>query len=96
MMSRLSRLLKSRRPEIGAALGATTALWLFSVPPMQANDTGGIIAWQPGIEKYALQIADQHCSWYGKYAVITSVHAWYGDYIGFQCRRAGRWGPPRR
>jgi hypothetical protein len=30
---------------------------------------------------------------YNKYAVITSVHPWPGDYIGFVCRRAGRWGP---
>jgi hypothetical protein len=21
------------------------------------------------------------------------VHPWPGDYIGFVCRRAGRWGP---
>jgi hypothetical protein len=30
---------------------------------------------------------------YGKYAQITSVHPWPGDYIGFVCKRPGRWGP---
>jgi hypothetical protein len=60
---------------------------------VKGNDTGGIIPWRPGADEYALQLAGNHCMQYGKYAVITSVHPWPGDYIGFVCRRAGRWGP---
>jgi len=60
---------------------------------VRGNDTGGIIPWRPGAEEYALQIAGGHCMRYNKYAVITSVHPWPGDYIGFVCRLPGRWGP---
>jgi hypothetical protein len=68
-------------------------MWWGSV---KGNDTGGIIAWQPGIEETALNAASDHCSRWGKYAVITSVHPWPGDYIGFVCRRPDRWGPVSR
>ena len=63
------------------------------VPPFKGNDTGGIIPWSPGIDEVALELAGGHCMRYGKYAQITSVHPWPGDYIGFVCKRAGRWGP---
>jgi hypothetical protein len=93
-MSRVQSLLRKHRAELrAAAVAATTGIWLFSVPPVQGNDIGGIIAWQPGIEDYAREIAAAHCARWDKYAVITSVHPWYGDYIGFACRRPGRWGP---
>lgn len=72
----------------GAALGI--ALWYGGA---HGNDTGGIISWSPGIDSAARQIAAGHCGSYGKYAVITSVRPWYGDYIGFACRRPVRWGP---
>jgi hypothetical protein len=49
------------------------------------NDTGGIIPWQPGLRPLAREIASEHCARYNKYARITSVHARYGDYIGFRC-----------
>ena len=63
---------------------------------MTANDTGGIIPWSPQIEPVALQMANDHCGRYGRYAVITSVHPWPGDYIGFVCRIPDRWGPMPR
>ena len=49
------------------------------------NDTGGIIPWSPGIRQIAFNLASEHCGRYNKYARITSVHARYGDYIGFAC-----------
>ncbi len=78
-----------------ATLGtAMLGLWMWG--GMKGNDTGGIIAWAPGVEETALEIASDHCARYGKYAVITSVHPWPGDYIGFACRRSGRFGPVSR
>jgi hypothetical protein len=65
-------------------------LWFGGV---KGNDTGGIIPWKEGGDEYALHRAGRHCMQYGKYAVITSVHPWPGDYIGFVCRMPGRWGP---
>ena len=49
------------------------------------NDTGGIIPWSPETRRFAREIAAEHCASYRKYARITSVHARYGDYIGFEC-----------
>jgi hypothetical protein len=73
-----------------------TAVFIFFLWGVKGNDTGGIIPWSPGIEETALNTASDHCARYGKYAVITSVHPWPGDYIGFVCRRPDRWGPVSR
>ena len=88
----------SIRALTGAALGI--AIWYGGVGGgyggfggVQGNDTGGIIPWSPGIDHSARQMAAGHCGSYGKYALITSVRPWYGDYIGFVCRRPVRWGP---
>ena len=51
-----------------------------------SNDTGGIIPWSPEAHRLRHAIASAHCARYFKYARITSVHAQYGDYIGFVCR----------
>lgn len=83
---------RSRRFE--AAGVALLSLWLWG--GMKGNDTGGIIAWAPGVEETALAAAAEHCNRYGKYAVITSVRPWLGDYIGFVCRRGERYGPAAR
>ena len=72
----------------GAVLGI--GIWFGGA---RGNDTGGIIPSGPGIDASARQIAAGHCGFYGKYAVITSVRPWDGDYIGFVCRRPVRWGP---
>jgi hypothetical protein len=50
-----------------------------------ANDTGGIIPWSPENEERALPTAAQHCARFFKYARITSIRPWYGDYIAFAC-----------
>jgi len=50
-----------------------------------SNDTGGIIPWSPEAHRLRHAIASAHCARYFKYARITSVHAQYGDYIGFRC-----------
>ena len=77
----------------GTSASPLSGLWLLKVPPFEANDTGGIIAWSPGIEAHAPAIVSDHCGRYGKYGVITSIHPWPGDFIGFICRRPGRYGP---
>jgi hypothetical protein len=58
----------------------------FVLVGVVANDTGGIIPWSPENQRLRREIASAHCARYGKYARITSVHAQYGDYIGFVCR----------
>jgi len=54
-------------------------------PGLTGNDTGGIIVWTPENQLVAREWAGDHCARYGKYARITSIHAQYGDYIGFAC-----------
>jgi hypothetical protein len=82
------------RPVVRAiTMGIVFQVFFWGGWGVKGNDTGGIIPFRPGADEQALQLAGAHCMQYGKYAVITSVHPWYGDYIGFVCRRAGRWGP---
>lgn len=52
----------------------------------KGNDTGGVIPWSPENEQMAHQIAQDNCGWYGKRAVLRSVHRVYGDYISYDCR----------
>jgi hypothetical protein len=73
-------------------LALTLQVWVW-LGGVKGNDTGGIIPWTPMAYETALQAAGDHCARYDKYAVITSVHPWPGDYVGFACRRPGRWGP---
>ena len=80
----------SIRALTGAVLGISIWVGCYGV---RGNDTGGIIPWSPGIDHSARVMAAGHCGSYGKYALITSVRPWYGDYIGFVCRRPVRWGP---
>ena len=51
----------------------------------RCNDTGGIIPWSCENEVVATEIAGAHCAGYGKFARITSVQRFYGQYIGFHC-----------
>lgn len=81
------------RIHLRAVAGATLGVFIWYGSGVKGNDTGGIIPWSPGIEEVALARAASHCMRYSKYAVITSVHPWPGDYIGFVCRQPGRWGP---
>jgi hypothetical protein len=63
---------------------------------IEANDTGGIIAWSPQSARLAHAIAHDHCARYGKVSRITSVNARYGNYIGFACQFPNIWRHHRR
>jgi hypothetical protein len=73
------------------ALAALLMLADCGVYGPKGNDTGGIIPWSPAAEQDALNIAQSNCGSFDKYAVITSVHREYGDYIAYACT----WRPTR-
>ena len=85
--------MRFNRIQTRAAAATLFGVFLWSGSGVKGNDTGGVIPWQPGADEYALHLAGEHCMRYRKYAVITSVHPWPGDFIGFVCKRAGRYGP---
>ncbi len=58
----------------------------------RGNYSGGIIPWSPEAELTALDTAQNNCARSSQYAVITSVHREYGDYIGYKCQ----FNPPPR
>jgi hypothetical protein len=62
------------------------AIILGPGPGLTGNDTGGIIAYTPDLEKgvYKAMAADW-CARWGRLSHITSVHRIYGDYVGFVC-----------
>jgi hypothetical protein len=73
-----------------AAVAALLMLANCGVYGAKGNDTGGIIPWSPMAEQQMFDIAQSNCGAYDKYALITSVHREYGDYIGYVCS----WQPP--
>jgi hypothetical protein len=85
----------SSKPLLLSLVAALLLVSCAHTPPIKGNDTGGIIAWAPGLRTLAREIAADHCARYGKVARITSWRARYGDYIGFQCRWDGRSDPRR-
>jgi len=67
-----------------AAPAAQAEQW--SIFGINGNDTGGIIPWSPELRAYGYrEAAQEHCKGYHKIARVTSVHARYGDYVGFAC-----------
>jgi hypothetical protein len=68
-----------------AALSLTAPAGAGWFDRLQGNDTGGIIPWSPETDQTYGQIAAAHCATYNKIALVTSVHAQSGDYIGFIC-----------
>jgi hypothetical protein len=52
----------------------------------KGNDTGGIIPWSPANESMAMQLAQENCGYYKKYAVIRTIHRVYGDWISYECQ----------
>jgi len=73
-------------------LAAIVALPLLTAPAaaewrdgVRGNDSGGIIPWSPEIATTYRDIAAGFCARFDKVSVITSVHDWYGDYVGFRC-----------
>ena len=76
-------------------LPAQAEVW--SVFGINGNDTGGIIPWSPDLRTYGYRAAAQdHCGGYHKVARITSVHARYGDYVGFACEFSPGYDPVGR
>ncbi|MEA2870353.1 MAG: hypothetical protein QOF14_5284 [Hyphomicrobiales bacterium] len=77
------------------AVPAHAEIW--SVYGINGNDTGGIIPWSPALRAYGYREAAQHhCSGYKRIARITSVHARYGDYVGFACEFPRNYDPVGR
>ena len=70
---------------MGAAL-LVSAAGAYEYGYVKGNDTGGIIPWSCETELVAPEMAANHCSTFGKYHRITSVHRRYGDYIAFSCQ----------
>jgi hypothetical protein len=58
-----------------------------------ANDTGGVMQWVPQIAHIYRDIAADYCARWNRVARITSVHARYGDFIGFVCLYDRRYDP---
>jgi hypothetical protein len=60
-------------------------------PGITGNDTGGIIPYPlvasrgGNIRVVAQAMAAEHCARYRKFAVITTIHREYGDYVVFDC-----------
>src|SRR5262245_37524195 len=67
-------------------LAAPASAGPFVLIGVVSNDTGVIIPWSAENQRFRHEIASAHRARRGKYARITSVHAQYGDYIGFVCR----------
>lgn len=62
------------------------AVFLGPGSGLTGNDTGGIIAYRPDLERgiYRAMAADW-CARWGRLSQVTSVHRIYGDYISFVC-----------
>ena len=73
-----------RQAVLAAALGVTLTSCVGVYGP-NGNDVGGIIPWSPEAEAAAIDIAQNNCGRFNKYAVITSIHRVYGDYISYAC-----------
>jgi hypothetical protein len=62
------------------------AVFVGPGPGLTGNDTGGIIAYKPDLEKriYAV-MAQDWCARWGRLSHITSTPRVYGYYVGFVC-----------
>ena len=73
-----------------ASVGSAAALALGGEfagpgPAVTGNDTGGIFPYSPDVEPIYHQIAGDYCARWGRYAKVTSIHRFYGEYVGFIC-----------
>ena len=68
-----------------AAPGAVLASFTGPGPWITGNDTGGIFPYSPDVEPIYHQIAGDYCARWGRYAKVTSIHRFYGEYVGFVC-----------
>jgi hypothetical protein len=72
-------------PGLGGAAHAG-AVYLGPGKGLTGNDTGGIIAYAPDLERGVYrEMAANWCARWGRLSYITSAHRRYGDYIGFVC-----------
>ena len=72
-------------PGLGGAARAG-AVYLGPGKGLTGNDTGGIIAYAPDLERGLYrEMAANWCARWGRLSYITSAHRKYGDYIGFVC-----------
>jgi hypothetical protein len=58
----------------------------FDTRPFQANDTGGIIAYELATQTDVKLMAVEHCARYGKVVKFLAAQETYGGYISFACR----------
>jgi len=62
------------------------AVFVGPGPGLTGNDTGGIIAYTPALQKGVYrEMAADWCARWGRLSHVTSVHRIYGDYVGFVC-----------
>jgi hypothetical protein len=66
-------------------LGLSAASCVGPNAGVTGNDTGGIVPWSPDNDRYAREIADQHCAGYSKYGRVTSKVRQPGNYIAWSC-----------
>jgi hypothetical protein len=70
---------------VGARAGVLGPGPWFERAWVWGNDTGGIIPYMPQVRGIYREMAADFCAHWGRLSHITSVHAKYGDYIGFVC-----------
>jgi hypothetical protein len=58
----------------------------WDTPPLKANDTGGIIAYELAMQTDVKLMAVEHCARYGKVVKFLAAQETYGGYISFACR----------
>jgi hypothetical protein len=62
------------------------AVFVGPGPGLTGNDTGGIIAYKPDLERSVYRVmAQDWCSRWGRLSHITSTPRLYGYYVGFVC-----------
>jgi hypothetical protein len=73
---------------LGSSAGVALAGAVFLGPGrgLTGNDTGGIIAYTPDLDRGIYRgMATEWCARWGRLSHVTSVHRRYGDYISFVC-----------
>jgi hypothetical protein len=87
-MGRVARLTvaASLALSLAASSAFAGAVFVGPGPGLTGNDTGGIIAYKPDLERDVYRVmAQDWCSRWGRLSHITSSPKVYGYYIGFVC-----------
>src|ERR1700731_1796483 len=93
-MESAMRMIKAAIPVAVCGLLVCAPARAGHVPPVQGNDTGGIIAYPLATQTDARLIAVNHCAAYGKVVKFLAVDAQYGGYIFFSRPRGAPGAPP--